>query len=142
MKTKTIAIGESEFAVHTIPPFRALAILGNLQRELAPVLGSLGTGKEGEEVDLEKVLEALSPRIDGDALTKWADVLLVPDYVSFAINGNMVPLTKDNRELAFSDPMQILQVMYELLKHNFEGPIKTFTSRFGLQMQALTKAKT
>lgn len=142
MKSKTITIGDSEFVVHTIPPFSALAILGNLQRELSPVLGSLASLKEGDAAEFDKVLEVIAPRLDGDALLKWTEVLLKPDYVSFAINGNMASLSKDNKELAFADPMQIIEVMFELLRFNFEGPLKSFASRFGLQLQALTKAKT
>lgn len=138
--TKALKIGDNEFVVNKIPPFQALKIMGNLQRELTPILAPLADTKEGQMPDFERVLEVLGPRIDGDSLMKWADTLLTPDYVSFGFNGNIVALTKDHRDLAFSDPMQILEVMYELLRFNFEEPLRSFASRFGKLLPTQTKA--
>lgn len=138
-RQKEITIGETTFVVHTIPPFQALAVLGDLQKELAPVLGALAEG-EGQSVDFAKVAEVLSPRLSGEALLKWTEKLLRPEYVSVVINGNAVGIDKETRELAFTDALQILQLMYELIAFNFAEPLRSFGSRFGPQVAALTKA--
>lgn len=139
LRFKEIKIGDTEFVVHVIPPFQALAILGDLQKELSPVLGAL-VKDDGKEVDFERVAKVLSPTLSGEALLSWADKLLRPEFVSVVLNGSAVPLSKDTRELAFTDAIQILQVMYELIAFNFTEPLRSFGSRFGPQLAALTKA--
>lgn len=138
--SKTVKIGENEFIVNKIPPFQALKIMGNLQRELTPILAPLADAKEDGAPDFQRVLELIGPRMDGDSLMKWVDTLLTPDYVSFGFNGNVVPLSKDHRDIAFADPVQILEVMYELLRFNFEQPLRSFASRFGKLLPTQTKA--
>lgn len=140
VRYKEITVGDAAFVVHVIPPFQALAILGDLQKELAPVLGALASGDGGKDVDFAQVMELIGPRLSGDKLLDWSNKLLRPDYVSVIMNGNAVPLDGNTRELAFTDAIQILQVMYELIAFNYTEPLKAFASRFGPQLSALTKA--
>lgn len=137
MQTKTIELGSSTFHLTPIPPFVALAMFGDLQKLVAPVLAELVSAAKPGETSVEQdelgsmILKA-SQAMDGATLTKWADRLLVGDWVSVSINNAPpVRLGEGQKQLAFSSPGDVLQLMVEVLIFNFEGPIRSFVSRFG-----------
>lgn len=143
-RTKTVVIGSTSFHIARFDAFRQLALLGDLQKEVLPAAGSMltavfsqpqqadGAVAAQDEEAMVQALRELSARLGGDALRKWADLLIDPELVSFELPGREPQkLTVAQRGMAFEDFSQILELMFHILKHNFAGPLAQWAGRFG-----------
>lgn len=151
---KTVTIGENVFYVRRLDPFAGLKIFGDLQRDILPAAGQalqavFSDGGRGAteareqladlaaEQGMANALRELSSRLDGNALTAWANRLLDADHVSVTINGQDMKLTADVKLLAFRDPGDILELMAEVIKFNFADFLSRWADRFGPALSRL-----
>lgn len=98
--------GQYTFAIRQMPPFRAIKVLGELQKVVLPPLGGAAKGLKSTDKDKDirdpafigktvmDALNGLAEHVDGDQLERAAALLLDPDYIGVA------PLhTKDFQQL-------------------------------------------
>jgi len=88
--------GEYTFAIRQMPPFRAMKVLGELQKVVGPAIGGLTKGVKPNMLDMEtdnvefisslvsETLGAIAENVDGDKLEKVLAMVLDPAYVSVA----------------------------------------------------------
>lgn len=132
-----VTIGSSEFSIRRFDPFMALELLGDLQRDILPALGSLMAGVFGKGEDaatdaaIADTVRELSTKLDGASLQRWANRLLDPEFVTVIINGRDSKLTKDMRAMAFDDAGQIIELMVHIIRHNFADFFLRWAGRFG-----------
>ena len=136
----SVPIGTTTFHIARFDAFRQLELLGDLQREVLPAAGSMleaifagnGAAQERDEQAVAQALRELSGRLGGAALKRWADELIDPELVSFELPGREPQkLTPAQRGLAFEDFSQVLELMYQILRHNFAGPLARWAGLFG-----------
>lgn len=144
MARADVTINGVEFHIRTFAPFVALRIFGDLQKELLPAVGGLigaaSAAGEGQAVDqgaLLQAIKAFSSSLDGKALEDWAARLLDKELITFNRPG------RDPRKLdrafyddAFDDFASILELLYEVIKLNFAGPLGRW---LGLSGSGLTE---
>lgn len=133
----TVTIGQADFHIRRFDPFMALELLGDLQRDILPALGSLMSAvfakDEGSMPDaaIGDAVRELSTKLDGASLQRWANRLLDPEFVSFSINGRDAKLSRDKRDMAFDDAGQIIELMVHIIRHNFADFFLRWAGRFG-----------
>jgi hypothetical protein len=153
--THTVKIGDNEFLIRRFNPFLAWEMFGDLQKELLPSVSELliavaakapaDKAAQAENVDDGRVLaegiSKLSAKLGGERMKYWAERLFNPEYVSVSINGNEpVKMDKAMANLAFSDFTEIAQLVFEILKFNYAGPMAGFLSRIGLDTSRMNTA--
>lgn len=155
VNSTTVKIGDNEFTIRKFNPFLAWELFGDLQKELLPSVSELlltvaKTGP-GAEPSLEvqahegramaEGIAKVSAKLGGDRMKYWADRLFDPEYISVSINdGEPVKLTKATAQLAFSDFTEIAQLLFEILKFNYAGPMAGFLTRIGLDTSKINTA--
>lgn len=132
-KITEVEIGGCKFYIRQFDPFRAISVLGDLQRVIAPVLGSIAgsikkNGIEGDLADLsviagamEEVFAALPAQLDGDKLQGLSKKLLQTDFIGVSVDGSkpvMLDAGKIN-EVFTGKPYDMLRLMYEVAKANY-----------------------
>lgn len=138
-KPKIVAIGSYKFGIARMDAFSALEVFGDLQKELLPALGGL-MKPEGEQDGTAQALSALSGSLSGKSLTKWANRLLDPDYISVENeDGVLEKLTADRREMVFDNAVEILELMVAVIRENFADPLMQWLARSGLEAQLKDK---
>ena len=133
-------IGGRTFYVLRMPPFEALKVFGDLQRDLLPALGALGPavlGDKGtEKIDADAFAAAVrqaSMALDGASLDRWAKRLLVPERVSFeADDTEPQKLAPARFDAAFGEFTDIIELLYRVIVLEFAGPFGQWLSRTGL----------
>ena len=151
----SVIIGDNEFLIRRFNPFLAWEMFGDLQKELLPAVSELllavaakpqeGKGTPADGADEGRVMAEgitkLSSKLGGERMKYWADRLFNPDYISVSINGNEpVKMDKAVAQLAFSDFTEIAQLVFEILKFNYAGPMAGFLSRIGLDTSRMNTA--
>lgn len=138
-KPKIVAIGGYKFGIARMDAFSALEVFGDLQKELLPALGGL-MKPEGEQDGTAQALSVLSGSLSGKSLTKWANRLLDPDYISVENeDGVLEKLTADRREMVFDNAVEILELMVAIIRENFADPLMQWLARSGLEAQLKDK---
>lgn len=138
-KPKIVAIGGYKFGIARMDAFSALEVFGDLQKELLPALGGL-MKPEGEQDGTAQALSVLSGSLSGKSLTKWANRLLDPDYISVENeDGVLEKLTADRREIVFDNAVEILELMVAVIRENFADPLMQWLARSGLEAQLKDK---
>ena len=138
MKPTEVTINETAFLIQPLDAFEALAVFGDLQKDILPAAGGL-IGLIGGEVNeardeaaLADAIAKLSQRLDGKQLTAWANRLLTKDSISVEINGNLMPLDAAAKSMAFREFTDILELLFHVIKVNFAGPLAGWLNRLGL----------
>ncbi|QDJ52806.1 phage tail assembly chaperone [Bordetella hinzii] len=138
--TKQVTIGTTIFHISRFDAFRQLKLLGDLQKEVLPAAGSLltavfsGDGQEQaqDEAAMLAAFRDLSSRLGGEALANWASRLIDPELVTFELAGRApMKLSEAQRDMAFGDFSEILELLFHILEHNFAGPLARWAGRFG-----------
>ena len=142
-KSTEVRIGDTLFIVHPLNAFEALEVFGDLQKELLPALGEMLGGALAGSVNVDtqeataRAIEKLSSRLSGAELVRWSKRLLTRDTVSVEINGNMLPLDEQTKQLAFAEFTDILELLSQVIRINFAGPLSGFLGRFGMDLRQL-----
>ena len=145
MKPTEVTNNDTAFLIQPLDAFEALAVFGDLQKDILPAAGGLlgligGEASEArDEAALADAIAKLSQRLDGKQLTAWANRLLTKDSISVEINGNLMPLDAAAKSMAFREFTDILELLFHVIKVNFAGPLAGWLNRLGLG-QKLTAA--
>lgn len=141
-----VFIGENTFYIQNIPPFKALKVLGDLQKLVSPIIAEVGdsvTGIEGffnKDVMsfgvMGKVMKgaftSLYKYIDGDTLEQTLKMLLDPKYVAVEINGKPTPLNEQAATQVFNgNIMEMLELAWQVVQINYSDVFTTAAIRFG-----------
>lgn len=138
MKPTEVTINETAFLIQPLDAFEALAVFGDLQKDILPAAGGLigliggEVSEERDEAALADAIAKLSQRLDGKQLTAWANRLLTKDSISVEINGNLMPLDAAAKSMAFGEFTDILELLFHVIKVNFAGPLAGWLNRLGL----------
>lgn len=128
--------GEYTFTIRQFAPFRAIKVLGDLQKIISPALsGALSGLKKTPEADtnnflslapiLSDALEKLAYSLDGDKLQNAMEILLDKNYVSVEVvakNGtkNFTQLDEGLiNEIFTGRTFDLLALMVEVFRVNF-----------------------
>lgn len=137
MQRHKVRLGENEFFVRRYPPFQALEVLGDLQRRFgAPLLAAIDANPAGANADVLKVAAAGLSRISADMtgkdLVALVQGVLDPECVSVSIHGqDPVRLTPDALARSGMLPSEIVELCWEVVRHNFADFIERFAGRIG-----------
>ncbi len=138
MKPTEVTINDTAFLIQPLDAFEALAVFGDLQKDILPAAGGLigliggEVSEERDEAALADAIAKLSQRLDGKQLTAWANRLLTKDSISVEINGNLMPLDAAAKSMAFREFTDILELLFHVIKVNFAGPLAGWLNRLGL----------
>ena len=141
IKLKTV--NDVVFHVQCFDPFTALRVLGDLQRVLSPIVGSMVGSANATDVEsinilsksISNICNGLHEYVDGDTLVKLIEMLVREDYISVSIEGGTPKrLSKDLVNLVFNgNPGGVLELAYEVVKVNYGGFFTIFSTLFGSQ---------
>lgn len=138
MKPTEVTVDETAFLIQPLDAFEALAIFGDLQKDILPAAGGLlsllsgGTDDARDEAAMADAIARLSERLDGKQLTAWANRLLTKDLISVEINGNLMPLDAAAKSMAFKEFTDVLELMFHVIRAWFASPLAAWASRTGL----------
>ena len=141
IKLKTV--NDVVFHVQCFDPFTALRVLGDLQRVLSPIVGSMVGSANAADVEsinilsksISNICNGLHEYVDGETLVKLIEMLVREDYISVSIEGGTPKrLSKDLVNLVFNgNPGGVLELAYEVVKVNYGGFFTIFSTLFGGQ---------
>lgn len=129
-KPVEVQIGSRKYLITKMDAFTALAVFGDLQKEILPAVGSLaGNGSDTAIA----AIESLSSRLSGKQLTDWADRLITPDNVAYqGMDGEYHKLKAVDREGVFDNAIEIIELIVEIVRVNFAAPLTQWLNRSGL----------
>lgn len=133
MKPTEYKMGGATFYIHIMPPLVAMRVLGELQKTLAPILGSMAkevTANSDKQIDglevigaaLGEALKAMPSHLDGERLEILCKTLLNPDYIGVSTDGLKAPIKLTEAiidEIFMGRPFDILVLMYKVFEVNF-----------------------
>lgn len=133
MKPTEYKMGDAVFYIHIMPPLVAMRVLGELQKTLAPILGSMAkevTANSDKQVDglavvgaaLGEALKSMPTHLDGERLEMLCKLLLNADYIGVSTDGLKTPIKLSSAvidEVFMGRPFDILVLMYKVFEVNF-----------------------
>ncbi|TFL14220.1 hypothetical protein CSC67_08695 [Pusillimonas caeni] len=144
VKPVEVTVNETVFFITPMDAFEALAVFGDLQKDILPAVGDLIAAvakeegdKAGDEAAMARAIQKLSEKLDGKQLTRWADRLLTKDSITVEINGADLPLDAAAKAMAFREFTDVLELLFHVIKVNFAGPLARWLSRTGLGLNQL-----
>lgn len=137
MKPVEIETSSHRFYVQRMDAFAALEAFGDLQKDILPSLGGmlalLGDASDDQaDQAMTDAVANLSRNLSGKQLRYWVDRLLSRDRVSVEIDGEVKRMGQTERLQAFDDFTEILELLYQVIKLEFAGPLARWLSRLGL----------
>ena len=147
MKPTEYKMGGATFYIHIMPPLVAMRVLGELQKTLAPILGSMAkevTANSDKQIDglevigaaLGEALKAMPSHLDGERLEILCKTLLNPDYIGVSTDGLKAPIKLTEAvidEVFMGRPLDILVLMYKVFEVNFLDFSKLSSVPIGVQ---------
>ena len=126
-------MGGATFYIHVMPPLVAIRVLGELQKTLAPILGSMTkevTANSDKQIDglevvgaaLGEALMAMPSHLDGERLEMLCKTLLNADYIGVSTDGLKAPVKLSGAvidEIFTGRPFDVLILMYKVFEVNF-----------------------
>lgn len=142
-----VNIGENTFHIMMFEPFRAMEVLGDLQKVFSPIIGKLagGIAKNTEVLDvevndisgmmpaLEGAFASLAEHVDGKTLKNVCSMLLNETYISVDDEtGRAKALTTGMVNKVFVGKTgEMTKLMWEVIKVNYSDFFTTFSTQFG-----------
>lgn len=152
---KLVEIGVNTFGIKPMDPFTALAVLGDLQKVILPVIGNLATvidkdvkkveAKEtdslDQNIDLSKIGPALSlasNHLDGQTIAKLAKKLITKELVTVEFEDGSQSRMDDNAVAkAFTGNMaEMLQLIWKIVEVNYGDFFSLMPKNFGQALVA------
>lgn len=146
-KLYEVDINGNTYFINRFPPFQALEILGDLQKQfVGPILSQIDGKETPKDADGNLVLSPdsrkglmdsiskISNNLDGRTLRLIAERLLDKNCISVALDGdkdNVRKLDAGAQGLAFSGVADIVELCWEVLKHNYAEVITRLSSPTG-----------
>lgn len=133
MKPTEYKMGDATFYIHIMPPLVSMRVLGELQKTLAPILGSMTkevTANSDKQIDglavigaaLGEALKAMPSHLDGERLEMLCKLLLNADYIGVSTDGLKAPIKLSEAaldEVFMGRPFDILVLMYKVFEVNY-----------------------
>ena len=140
---KEVTIGEKEFTVVKLDPWRRLTFVADLQKDfLMPLLKNSGEkdfnalfSAENGSLDTMSIISSFSSAIDGQTLEKWAKRILSDGLVIYTReDGQKAKFAFSELNKFFTNPGDIILLLKEAIVFNLEGMgdlVKTFSNKPG-----------
>lgn len=141
--------GEYTFSIRQMNPFRAMKVLGDLQKLIIPAIGgaaaSLQDSAENQEMyaTIAGALRQLATDMDGDSLEKACTLLLEPEYIAVKEPGSKSFIRSDIDGLAAiytGRPWDMLALCVKVFEVNFLDFSRSSSVPIGVQ-KALSEIK-
>ena len=142
--------GDFEFSIRQMNPFRAMKVLGDLQKLIIPALGGAAAGLNDSSENAEVVsaiggaLASIAENVDGDKLQLACNLLLDPDYIAVKEKDSksFVSVGHDDLAAIFTGrPWDLLALCYKVFEVNFLDFSTSSSVPTGVQ-KALSEIKT
>ena len=114
VENKKFSHDEHDYSVRPFEPFKAIEVLGELQKILGPAIGGVMEGN---------ALVMIAQNVDGEKLQRAIKMLLDEDYVAVSPHGkkDFVRLTEPVIDDLFTGkPLALLSVAVKVFNANYE----------------------
>jgi hypothetical protein len=120
--------GDYEFSIRQMNPFKAMKVLGELQKIIIPAVGGAVAGLQDSSDNAEIVatvggaLGQLATSLDGDKLERACKLLLDCEYLAVKESGKTqsVRVSEDELEAIYTGrPWDMLALCYKIFEVNF-----------------------
>lgn len=134
--------GEYEFSIRQMNPFRAMKVLGDLQKLIVPALGGAAAGLQDSAENKEMyatiagALRQLATDMDGDSLEKACTLLLNTEYIAVKApdSKNFVYADIDGLAAIYTGrPWDMLALCVKVFEVNFLDFSKSSSVPIGVQ---------
>lgn len=145
--TKSFIQGDNTFYIREMDPFKALALLGDLQKTFLPALSAaFGTNAKAtdilnQQIDMSKLLMTLSNSIDGEILVNSIQRILNGEFISVEIGSNK-PVKLDKAilmQIYKGDLFGMASLAFEVLKVNYSSFFTPMLTQFGKAQEQTIK---
>lgn len=142
-----VQIGENTFYIMMFEPFKAMEVLGDLQKTFSPIIGKLAGGVannpdvlEAEITDLQGMLPALegafaslAENVDGKTLKNICSMLLNQEYIAVEDEtGKTKQLSQGViNKIFLGKTGDMTKLMWEVVRLNYQDFFTTFSTQFG-----------
>ena len=142
--------GDFEFSIRQMNPFRAMKVLGDLQKLIIPAIGGAAAGLNDSSENAEVVsaiggaLANIAENVDGDKLEQACKLLLNVEYIAVKEKGakDFSYVSVEDLEAVFTGrPWDMLALCYKVFEVNFLDFSKSSSVPIGVQ-KALSEIKT
>jgi hypothetical protein len=142
--------GEYEFSIRQMSPFKAMKVLGDLQKLIIPALGGAAAGLNDSSENAEVVsavggaLANIAETVDGDKLEQACKLLLNVEYIAVKEKGakDFSYVSVEDLEAVFTGrPWDMLALCYKVFEVNFLDFSTSSSVPTGVQ-KALSEIKT
>ena len=120
--------GDFEFSIRQMNPFKAMKVLGDLQKLIIPALGGaaarLNDSSENAEIvsAIGGALASIADNVDGDKLEQACKLLLNVEYIAVKEKGakDFAYVSEEDLEAIFTGrPWDMLALCYKVFEVNF-----------------------
>ena len=120
--------GDFEFSIRQMNPFKAMKVLGDLQKLIIPAIGGAAAGLNDSSENAEVVsasggaLANIADNVDGDKLEQACKLLLDTEYIGVKEKDSksFVSVDSDGLEAIFTGrPWDMLALCYKVFEVNF-----------------------
>jgi len=142
--------GDFEFSIRQMNPFKAMKVLGDLQKLIIPALGGAAAGLNDSSENAEVVsaiggaLANIAETVDGDKLEQACKLLLNVEYIAVKEKGakDFSYVSVEDLEAVFTGrPWDMLALCYKVFEVNFLDFSTSSSVPTGVQ-KALSEIKT
>lgn len=127
-KTKEVEINGVTYTIQKFSAWEGGEIAVDLQKQILPILAEIvGGGENG----ISNAVYAISAALDKATFNDITNKLLFNDNIYFQKDGNdKIKLTTANRDMAFEEVDDILELIVEVVNLNFKNFIANLMTRF------------
>lgn len=120
--------GDFEFSIRQMNPFKAMKVLGDLQKLIIPALGGAAAGLNDSSESVEVVsaisgaLSNIAENVDGDKLERACKLLLDVEYIAVKEKEakDFAYVSEEDLEAVFTGrPWDMLALCYKVFEVNF-----------------------
>ncbi len=142
--------GDFEFSIRQMNPFKAMKVLGDLQKLIIPALDGAAAGLNDSSENAEVVsavsgaLASIAENVDGDKLEQACKLLLNVEYIAVKEKGakDFTYVSEEDLEAVFTGrPWDMLALCYKVFEVNFLDFSTSSSVPTGVQ-KALSEIKT
>ena len=148
---KLVEIGKNTFGIKPMDPFTALAVLGDLQKVVLPVIGNLATVIDEKSANVDNIMEkgldfnkigpALSlaaNNLDGQTIAKLAKKLITKELITVQFeDGTQSRMDDEAVSKAFTGNMaEMLQLIWKIVEVNYGDFFSLMPKNFGKALAA------
>ena len=142
--------GDFEFSIRQMNPFKAMKVLGDLQKLIIPAIGGAAAGLNDSSENAEVVsaiggaLANIAETVDGDKLEQACKLLLNTEYIAVKEKGakDFAYVSEEDLEAIYTGrPWDMLALCYKVFEVNFLDFSTSSSVPIGVR-KALSEIKT